>query len=199
MKKIQLLTWFWIWTLSFLLRSTLFAQPDLTFYKATTDFYGHPDTVLTYTFPALKMPPSVESFKAGFHFPPLRQDTTGSCWAFSGISLLESELFRLSGMKIKLSEMYVVYWEFVAKTREFIRTRGKSLVAHGSQEEAVFLRMREYGIVPAPEYSGLLSGQTVHNHDPLLKEMQDYLDFVKTHNYWDEQIILTQVRLMSSL
>jgi bleomycin hydrolase len=34
----------------------------------------------------------------------------------------------------KLSEMFVVYWEYVEKARGFVRSRGRSTLGEGSQE-----------------------------------------------------------------
>jgi len=174
----------------------LMAQKDLTYYKPTTNFYGKPDTVLTMQLVDVKIPPSVESFQSCFHFPPIPQDTTGTCWAFSGISFLESELYRLHSKKIKLSELFVVYWEYVEKAREYLRTRGKSLFAQGSQSEAVILRMKKYGIVPQTDYTGLLPGKTRHSHKKLHREMKDYLNFVREQGNWDEEIALTTIKLI---
>lgn len=185
---------FFIFT--FILFFNLFAQDDATYYKATTNFYGKPDTILALKEVTVKAPPSPESFKPFFHFSPIRQDTTGTCWAFSGISFFESEVFRLTGQKFKLSEMYIVYWEYVAKAREYIRTRGKSVFDEGSQEEAVIMRMREHGIVRAEDYSGLLPGETKHNHSKMAGQMKNYLEFVKKNEYWDEEIIIANIKMI---
>lgn len=185
---------FFIFT--FILFFNLFAQDDATYYKATTNFYGKPDTILALKEVTVKAPPSPESFKPFFHFSPIRQDTTGTCWAFSGISFFESEVFRLTGQKFKLSEMYIVYWEYVAKAREYIRTRGKSVFDEGSQEEAVIMRMREHGIVRAEDYSGLLPGETQHNHSKMAGQMKNYLEFVKKNEYWDEEIIIANIKMI---
>jgi len=37
------------------------------------------------------------------------------CWCFSTTSFLESEIYRLTQRKIKLSELHTVYWEYVEK------------------------------------------------------------------------------------
>lgn len=176
--------------------NTGFGQKDLTFYKSTVSFYGKPDTVLTMKLDGIAIPTALESFQPGFHFDPVRQDTTGTCWAFAAISFFESETFRLTGQKIKLSEMYVVYWEYVAKSKEYIRTRGKSLFEQGSQEMAAVLRMQESGIVPLADYTGLINGSTKHSHDQLRDQMYAYLKLMKEQNIWDETLILTQIKLM---
>ena len=61
-----------------------------------------------------------------WHNPPVSQGNTNTCWCFSTTSFLESEVYRINKMKVKLSEMYTVYWEYVEKTRRFIQERGNS-------------------------------------------------------------------------
>lgn len=40
--------------------------------------------------------------------PVISQGRTGTCWSFSSTSFLESEIIRLTGKPIDLSEMYTV-------------------------------------------------------------------------------------------
>lgn len=174
----------------------LAGQDDATFYKPTKNFYGKPDTVLAIKEVSVKAPATIESFKSQFHFAPIRQDTTGTCWAFCTISFFESEIFRLSKQQVKLSEMYVAYWEYVAKAREYIRTKGNSLFAQGSQDEAAILRMKERGIVRQSDYSGLLAGEKKHNHSKVHNEMKTYLNYVKQHDLWDEAQIIMNIKMI---
>ena len=62
-------------------------------------------------------PKSPETFKQYFHFPPQAQYMTSTCWSYSATSYLESEIFRLTGKKIKLSEMWAPYFELIEKCR----------------------------------------------------------------------------------
>ena len=100
-------------------------------------------------------PTSPEVFKAPFHFPPHRQYRTGTCWCFSTTSFFESEMQRLHGKSVKLSEMYAVYWEYVEKARGYIAKRGCQPFAPGSEADAVAILWKQYGVVPATAYTGL--------------------------------------------
>ncbi len=171
------------------------AQKDSAFYAEKT-IRGKKKTVLTMDFSGVEKPSSVESFNPLFHFPPIRQDTTGTCWCFGGTSFLESELYRLYGKKIKLSEIFTVYWECVEKARRFVRERGDSEFGQGSEEDAVFLRMKAYGAVRASDYTGLLEGQTRHNHRKMFKEMRKYLNFVQENALWNEDQVLVNIRMI---
>ena len=55
-------------------------------------------------------------FQILFPFPPVAQYNTNTCWSFATTSFYESEIFRLSGKKIKLSEMWTVYFEYLEKS-----------------------------------------------------------------------------------
>lgn len=166
---------------------------NVAVYK-TREVRGRERTYLSLDFSNIEKPGSPEEFTQYFHFLPIRQDRTGTCWCFSTTSFLESEMKRLDREPVKLSEMFTVYWEFVAKARRFIREKGDSYVSHGSEHNAVIARMKQYGAVRASDYTGLLPGQTEHDHDRLLKEINDYLEFCKEKEYWDEEKAASYVR-----
>jgi bleomycin hydrolase len=169
------------------------AIEDSAYYTEKT-IWGKKKTVLTFDLSTVPHPGTVADFDPVFHTPPIRQDTTSTCWCFSGTSLLESELFRLHGLKVKLSEMHTVYWEYVEKSKRFIRERGKSAFAEGSEQEAVILRMKQYGAVRASDYTGLLNGSVKHNHERLFSELSKYLNFIRENGFWDENVALASVR-----
>jgi len=142
----------------------------------------------------VEAPKAVSEFKTFWHNEPISQGNTGTCWCFSTTSYFESEVYRLSGQKVKLSEIYTVYWEYVEKARRFVRERGNSAFEEGSEANAVTRIWKTYGIIPQKDYPGLLAGQTYHNHEPMMKEMKDYLNSVKSSNAWDEETILKTIK-----
>ena len=101
-------------------------------------------------------PDSPEAFKAPFHYPPVPQYYTGTCWCFCTTSFMECEVARLTGRKIKLSEMYTVYWEYVEKARGYIQKRGNQPFEQGGESDGVFIILDKYGVVPLDAYSGLI-------------------------------------------
>lgn len=142
-------------------------------------------------FSNVKIPASPEAFKSAFHFAPVAQYYTGTCWSFSTTSYMESEIFRLRNKKVKLSEMYTVYWEYIEKVRRFVREYSHSLVAEGSEADAIPAIWRQYGIVPESAYPGFINDKKEFNHLLLMKELEGYLDYVKKLDMWDETEILT--------
>jgi bleomycin hydrolase len=143
----------------------------------------------------MQLPNKKELYKnQQWHNPPISQGNTGTCWCFSTVSFLESELYRISKAKVKLSEMYTVYWEYVEKARRYIRERGNSAFEEGSEANAVTRIWKKYGIVPESDYSGLLNGRKYHNHEAMVGEMKHYLESLKGSSAWDEETAVETVQ-----
>ena len=111
--------------------------------------------------------------------PPISQGNAGTCWCFSTMSFIESEIYRIHGEKVKLSEMYTVYWEYVEKARRFVQMRGNSNFSEGSEGNALTRMFKMYGAVPWEVYTGLKEGRKFHTHDEMFKEMKTYLYSLK--------------------
>ncbi|HPC36588.1 MAG TPA: C1 family peptidase [Candidatus Marinimicrobia bacterium] len=143
----------------------------------------------------VKKPASLNVFKTIDHFPPIAQYQSGMCWCFCGTSFLESEVMRLTGQKIKISELHTIYYEYLEKAARFIRERGDSFVGEGGEVNGVFRIMKKYGAVPAKVYTGLPQGDK-YDHTRLFAEIHNYLEYCKTNNYWDEEIALNSIKLI---
>jgi len=153
------------------------------------------DKILLLDFAGVEIPASPEVFTDHFHFAPVAQYMTGTCWSFSGASFLESEAARLTGRQIKLSEMYTVYYEWVEKARRFVAERGDSRLTSGGLTSSVLQIAGKYGAVPLEAYSGLPdTAYERHDHGPLSHEIRGYLDFVKNKEIWDEEHVIGMVK-----
>ena len=141
-------------------------------------------------------PPSPVACKPVFHFPPVAQYNTNTCWSFSSTSFYEAEIFRLSGKKIKLSEMWTVYFEYLEKVRRFVQERGASLVAEGGEGNALNRIWKTYGIVPAEAYPGYVNNKEKLDHALLIDEISAFLDYVKSNNLWNEKDVLDHVAVI---
>jgi bleomycin hydrolase len=135
----------------------------------------------------MDLPKSKDEFKSYWYNDPVSQGRTGTCWCFSTTSYFESEVYRLEQKKVKLSEMYTVYWEYIEKAKRFIKERGNSAFDEGSEANAVPRIWKMYGAVPKDAYTGLLPGQKFYDHKALIAEMKAYLENVKSTNAWDEE------------
>jgi bleomycin hydrolase len=150
--------------------------------------------VLRATLPEAELPGPPESFKPLFHFEPQAQYMTGTCWSFAATSFIESESFRISGEKVKLSEMYTVYHEYLDKVARYVKERGDSLVSEGSQHSALPRILENYGAVPLDAYSGVKFADGRHDHQALSRELAAFLAFVKKEERWDESFVMAGVR-----
>jgi bleomycin hydrolase len=168
--------------------------------------YGAPrangsEPVLGMDFSGITRPSSIEEFKPLFHLPPVQQGNTGTCWSFATTSLFESELKRLHGLEVKLSEMHTVYWEYVEKTRRYIREHGNSALGEGSEPNAVILRMKQYGAVRESDYPGFPAESNAaapagrsHDHAGLFAEFRACLQGFRDRGEWDEAKAIAEVR-----
>ena len=175
----------------------VFAEPKPGFYqeiKKGIDEFNNPTKEkkksFKLDFTGINYPQSKEEFKYFWHNDPVSQGQTGTCWSFSTTSFFESEVYRLTAKKVALSPIFTAYWEYVEKVKEFVRTRGKSIVEEGSEANAVTRIYKMYGAVPAEVCTGLLPEQKYHDHSEMVKEIQTYLQNVKTINAWNEDEVV---------
>jgi len=142
----------------------------------------------------LSMPVSHKEFKSVWCEAPISQGRTGTCWSFSTSSFYEAEIFRKTKKKIKLSEMYLVYWEYLSKAEEYIKTHGQSFLGEGSETNALARQMKKHGLMPAYAYSGNARKTPYLDHKAMFAEFKSYLEDHKRRNAWDQQTIMNGVR-----
>lgn len=104
--------------------------------------------------------------------PVTNQNSSGTCWSFSTTSFLESEIIRLKGEKIDLSEIYFVRCAYVLKARNYILRQGTARFTEGGLNHDPVISAVEFGLLPQAEYTGLINGNTEHNHSGLIKELE---------------------------
>lgn len=107
--------------------------------------------------------------------PVLSQGRTGTCWCFATTSFLESEVKRLKGETVDLSEMYGVHAGWREKSEVFVRLHGKVQLGQGGLSHDLIAIAREHGVMPASAYSGLREGRAEHDHEELEKILQTLL------------------------
>jgi bleomycin hydrolase len=178
-----------------------FVEPKNAFWdeiqKATEEFgkvKPAPRKAFAVDLSAFDAPKSLDGFNAVWHNPPTSQGMTNTCWCFSTISFFESEIYRVHGKKVRLSEAYTVYAEYLERAKRFVRERGDSAIGEGSEANAVTRDWKIYGCVPWDAYSGLKPGQKFHDHSKLIAEVSSYLDHLKSANAWNEEEAVATVR-----
>jgi len=165
--------------------------------KSSNEFAKKPEKKqlrLLMDFTNVNYPKSTEEFTQVWHNAPVSQGWTGMCWDFSTTSFFESEVNRIYNKKIKLSEAWTAYWEFVEKARGFVRTSGQSYFGEGSESNAVPRIWKQYGVVPYDAYTGLLPGQKFLDQHQMYDEMNTFLQSVKKNNFWKEDIVISTIK-----
>jgi aminopeptidase C len=95
------------------------------------------------------------------------QANSGTCWDYSGLGFLESELLRMGKPAYDLSEMFIVDHEYQQKAVKYVRMHGRLNFGAGGEFWDVFDIIKKYGIVPASVMEGLNYGDTLNNHGEL--------------------------------
>lgn len=108
--------------------------------------------------------------------PVKNQNRTGTCWCFSTLGFLESELLRMGKGEYDLSEMFIVSKNYKDKAEKFVRLHGELNYAQGGSFEDVLQAWKDYGIVPESVMNGLQYGEDMHVHNELESASRAYLD-----------------------
>ena len=142
----------------------------------------------------IKSPKNPDEFEQLWHLPPTPQFYTGTCWAFCSVSFMESEVNRLGGPEVKLSEMWVAYWEYVEKSRAYLDSFGHTPLSQGSQDNGTLEIYKKYGAMTREGYAGVLATNGRHDHSPLMAELKGFLDWVLESETWDQDATMAHVR-----
>lgn len=95
------------------------------------------------------------------------QYRSGTCWSFSTVSFLESELIRMGKGEYDLSEMFAVRNMYSEKAEKYVRFQGKINFGGGGLPHDLLLTLKKYGIVPEEVYNGKVIGEDDHIHGEL--------------------------------
>lgn len=107
--------------------------------------------------------------------PIISQDQTGTCWSFSTTSFLESEIFRISGKKIDLSEMYNVRQTYTKKAFNYVMRQGKAQFGEGGLNHDIINSAHEFGLMPQAIFGGYTHDTKSYNHSKMVEELTDLL------------------------
>jgi len=110
--------------------------------------------------------------------PVKNQYRSGTCWSFSGLSFIESELLRLGKGEYDLSEMFVVRNVYSDKAEKYVRLHGHLNFGAGGAFHDVTYVMKNYGLVPEEAYKGLNYGETKHVHMEMDEVLKNFVEAV---------------------
>ena len=109
------------------------------------------------------------------------QYRSGTCWCFSALSFVESEILRTKGIEVDLSEMFVVGKSYRDRAVKYVRLDGHLNFAAGSSFGDVLHVINDYGIVPQAEMQGLNYGTELPEHFELDAALKGYVDAIKSN------------------
>lgn len=107
------------------------------------------------------------------------QYRSGTCWCYSALSFIESEILRTKGQEVDLSEMFVVGKSYHDRAIKYVRLDGHLNFAAGSSFGDVLHVIDDYGIVPQEAYSGFNYGTEMPEQSELDAVLKGYVDGVK--------------------
>lgn len=106
------------------------------------------------------------------------QFRSGTCWCFSSLSFLESELLRTQKTTYDLSEMWVVGHAYSDRATKYVRMDGNMGFSAGSGFGDVLAVIKKYGIVPEDVYSGYNYGTDKPEQAELDAVLKGYVDAI---------------------
>lgn len=110
------------------------------------------------------------------------QNQSGTCWCFSGLAFIESELLRMGKGEHDLCEMFVVHKTMQDRAKQTVRTHGDVSYSQGGSFYDVLYCMQNYGIIPqeAMPQPGTLYGDTLPNHNEVDLVATAFVDALAT-------------------
>ena len=107
------------------------------------------------------------------------QYRSGTCWCFSALSFLESEIMKEKGIdSLDLSEMFVVSRSYHDRGIKYVRLDGHLNFGAGSSFGDVLHVVKDYGIVPQKAMPGLNYGTEKPEHSEMDAALKGYVDAI---------------------
>jgi aminopeptidase C len=110
--------------------------------------------------------------------PVKNQSSSGTCWSFSGLGMIEAELLRQGKGEYDLSEMFIVHKNYSDKAKKYIRMNGTINFAGGGSFADVLDAIKQYGIVLDEVQPGLNYGEKLHKHGEMDKLLKAYIEII---------------------
>lgn len=96
------------------------------------------------------------------------QNRAGTCWCYSSLAFIESELLRMGKGEYDFSEMFIVHNTYLDRADKAVRTHGDVSFSQGGSFYDVIYGMEQFGLVPEAEMRpGVMYGETLSNHNEL--------------------------------
>lgn len=105
------------------------------------------------------------------------QCMSSTCWCFSALSVLESEILTRKKENIDLSPMYVVRQSYIDRAIQYVRMHGYVHFSGSGLNYDVIDAIKKNGIVPQSVYPGL-HGKVCYDHTEMDSVLYSYIQSV---------------------
>ena len=124
-----------------------------------------------------------ETVKANPVTPVKNQYRSGTCWAFSATSFVESEIIRINKIKDEskypdLSVFFTVSHSYADRADKYVRLDGHLTFGAGSEGDDVLEVIKQYGMVPWNEMTGMQYGTELPVQAELDAVLKAYVDVI---------------------
>jgi bleomycin hydrolase len=106
------------------------------------------------------------------------QGRTGTCWSFSTISFLESEIYRKNKVWVDLSEIYNARIIYPLKAKNYVSRQGNTQFGEGSLSPDGIYVLRNYGIVPESAFPAKKVNGESYDNAELYAILTSYLQTI---------------------
>ena len=117
------------------------------------------------------------------------QNQAGTCWCYSSLAFIESELLRMGKGEYDFSEMFIVHNTYLDRAEKAVRTHGDVSFAQGGSFYDVIYGMEAFGLVPEAEMRpGVMYGMELSNHNELTAVSNAVVDAIAKGNHRSLQL-----------
>ena len=106
------------------------------------------------------------------------QNRSSTCWSFSSLGFLESELLRQGKGEFDLSEMFVVHKTMEDRATNYVRLHGSSSFSPGGSFYDIVYCYKNYGMVPQDVMPGIMYGDSLPVHNELDAVASGYVNAI---------------------
>lgn len=106
------------------------------------------------------------------------QNRSSTCWSFSSVAFLESELLRQGKGEFDLSEMFIVHHTMEDRAINYVRYHGDASFSPGGSFEDMVVCYEKYGMVPQDAMPGIMYGDSLPVHNELDAVAEAYVEAI---------------------
>ena len=111
------------------------------------------------------------------------QNRSSTCWSFSSVAFLESELLRQGKGEFDLSEMFIVHHTMEDRAVNYVRYHGDASFSPGGSFEDMVVCYEKYGMVPQEAMPGIMYGDSLPVHNELDAVAGAYVEAIGKGNF----------------